>query len=64
MPTYSFFCSKCKYKDEVYLPISKRNIARNCPNCLNILNREIGQGKTLIFKGSGFYETDYKKNKK
>lgn len=60
MPTYSYICNKCQYTEDIYLLMSERNILRKCPKCSNILIREIGSGSGFIFKGTGFYETDYK----
>jgi putative FmdB family regulatory protein len=63
MPTYQYECKKCKHKFEEMKTISKRDEAI-CPKCGNKDNtRFIGTGSGFIFKGSGFYETDYKRDK-
>jgi putative FmdB family regulatory protein len=61
MPTYEYQCAKCGHEMEAFqsmkdLPIKK------CPACKrNVLKRKVGGGAGLIFKGSGFYITDYRK---
>lgn len=60
MPTYDFVCSNCDYKMERFVPISfpKKSF---CPQCKqNTFIRCIGTGSGIVFKGKGFYETDYK----
>ena len=60
MPTYEYKCSDCGYDYEQFQSITAKAI-RKCPNCgKNTLKRLIGCGAGLIFKGSGFYETDYR----
>ena len=60
MPTYSFECSKCGYKLEQFVPISYPKTTE-CPQChKKTFIRCIGTGSGIIFKGKGFYETDYK----
>lgn len=60
MPTYNFECT-CGYSDETFLQVADRNKPRLCPKCGKVLSRLIGSGSGIIFKGSGFYETDYKR---
>lgn len=61
IPTYEYECGACKHKFEKFLPISARLI-RKCPKCGQLkVERKIGPGAGIIFKGSGFYETDYKR---
>jgi putative FmdB family regulatory protein len=61
MPTYEYFCPKCQINFEDFKTISKRKESI-CPNCGNKKNDcLIGRGNGIIFKGSGFYETDYKR---
>jgi len=63
MPTYQYECESCRYTFEVVQPITDRKL-RKCPRCKKFkLARLIGTGGGLIFKGSGFYETDYKRPK-
>lgn len=59
MPTYDFECGKCGKVFEVFQKMSAEPIAK-CPKCHGKAHRLIGAGSGVIFKGSGFYETDYK----
>ena len=60
MPTYDYTCENCGYEFEQFQPITARPL-RKCPECgKTSLKRLIGSGSGLIFKGSGFYETDYR----
>ena len=60
MPTYEYKCGSCEYEFEQYQSIKARPL-RKCPKCgRSTLNRLIGTGAGIIFKGSGFYETDYR----
>jgi putative FmdB family regulatory protein len=62
MPTYSYRCKSCEHHFEEWQKISDDPLV-TCPSCgKNGLVRVIGGGAGLIFKGSGFYLTDYKKN--
>jgi putative FmdB family regulatory protein len=63
MPTYDYECSKCKYKFELFHKMSDEPKAK-CPKCGKSAHRLIGGGSGVIFKGSGFYATDYKKKEK
>ncbi len=60
MPTYHYICKKCGFElDELQL-ITEPPLV-HCPNCkTDNLVRTLGKGAGLIFKGSGFYLTDYK----
>jgi len=61
MPTYDYVCANCGHTLEVFQPISAKPL-KKCPVCGKMtLQRKIGAGAALIFKGSGFYETDYKR---
>ena len=60
MPTYNYECSKCERVTEVFQNINDKPLTK-CPHCKGKLYRLIGSGSGLIFKGSGFYSTDYKK---
>jgi len=61
MPTYTYKCKKCSHSIDVFHAMSaKRRIA--CPKCGAPCRRMIGIGAGIIFKGSGFYETDYRRN--
>ncbi len=60
MPTYEYECAECSYKFEVFQSITEAQ-KRKCPKCKKPkLKRLIGKGSGIIFKGSGFYQTDYK----
>ncbi len=60
MPTYDYLCEDCGYELERFQSIKARPL-RKCPVCKkNRLKRLIGSGSGLIFKGSGFYQTDYR----
>jgi putative FmdB family regulatory protein len=60
MPTYDYTCENCGYEFEQFQPIAARPL-RKCPECGKMsLKRLIGSGSGVIFKGSGFYETDYR----
>ena len=60
MPTYEYKCKRCRYEFETFQAISSEPI-KKCPRCKGEVVRLISGGSGLIFKGSGFYETDYKK---
>jgi len=60
MPTYEYACSKCGHHFEQFQSMRDEPL-RKCPKCHKAaLKRLIGGGAGLIFKGSGFYITDYK----
>ncbi len=59
MPTYEFLCGACEEKFERFLPISSKPV-QPCPKCGRASKRLISGGAGLIFKGSGFYITDYR----
>ena len=60
MPTYEYICSNCGHEFEQFQSM-KAGPLRKCPACgNNKLKRLIGAGAGVIFKGSGFYETDYR----
>lgn len=59
MPTYDYKCKDCSYSFEFFQPISADPITK-CPKCNGEVKRLIGTGLAPIFKGSGFYQTDYK----
>ena len=61
MPTYEYACPKCGHHFEQYQTMSAAPL-RKCPKCgKSGVKRLIGAGAGLIFKGSGFYSTDYRK---
>lgn len=60
MPTYDYLCASCNHKFEKFESMSARP-SKKCPECGKMqLKRLIGTGAGVIFKGSGFYETDYR----
>ncbi|MFA7228052.1 MAG: FmdB family zinc ribbon protein [Melioribacteraceae bacterium] len=59
MPTYDYKCLDCGYTFEHFQRISEEPLSV-CPKCNGHIKRLIGAGSTPIFKGSGFYQTDYK----
>ena len=61
MPTYDYRCTQCKKKFEKTQSMSEAPL-KKCIYCKGKVERLIGAGAGLIFKGSGFYATDYKKN--
>ena len=61
MPTYDYVCEGCGHEFEHFQSMGSRRL-RKCPKCEERrLIRLVGSGAGLIFKGSGFYETDYKR---
>ena len=64
MPTYDYVCRACGHEFERFQRISEGTL-RKCPECGELkLKRLMGTGAGIIFKGSGFYETDYKRKSK
>ncbi|MBI4432160.1 MAG: zinc ribbon domain-containing protein [Candidatus Omnitrophica bacterium] len=61
MPTYEYKCLKCKKTFEKFQPMTDKPL-RACVHCKGKVERLIGAGSGLIFKGAGFYVTDYKKS--
>jgi len=59
MPTYDYECKKCGHHFEVFQKMSDKRVEK-CPKCSSAVKRLIGAGAGIIFKGSGFYHTDYK----
>ena len=60
MPTYDYVCRECEHRWELFQSI-KANPIRKCPQCGRLrARREIGAGAGIIFKGFGFYQTDYR----
>ena len=60
MPTYDYSCDACNHEFEVFESITAEP-QKKCPKCKkNKLRRLFGAGGGLIFKGSGFYQTDYR----
>ena len=61
MPTYEYVCDDCTHKFEEFQSITAPAL-ESCPKCKGSVRRLISSGNGLIFKGSGFYITDYKKS--
>jgi len=60
MPTYEYACDSCGHEFEEFQSITAKPL-RKCPACKTpALRRLIGTGAGIIFKGSGFYQTDYR----
>ncbi|MGE5177173.1 MAG: FmdB family zinc ribbon protein [Hyphomicrobiales bacterium] len=59
MPTYEYECEKCGHRFELFQKMSDPPRKR-CPKCRGKVRRLIGTGAGMIFKGSGFYVTDYR----
>lgn len=60
MPTYDYECDACEHKFELFQGISEP-VKKKCPECGKPkLRRLFGTGAALLFKGSGFYKTDYR----
>ena len=59
MPTYDYKCLACDARFEKFQGITAPAI-EECPECGGKVKRLIGAGAALIFKGSGFYATDYR----
>jgi len=63
MPTYEYECTHCGHKFEVFQKMTDTHLDK-CPKCSHPVKRLIGSGAGIIFKGSGFYATDYRKKQK
>ncbi|MCB0289564.1 MAG: zinc ribbon domain-containing protein [Calditrichaeota bacterium] len=61
MPTYDYRCKACNHQFEAFQRMSDAPLS-TCPECGGEVQRLISGGTGLIFKGSGFYITDYKDN--
>lgn len=60
MPTYEYECGNCGHRLEIFQSMKDAPL-KKCPECgKNKLQRLIGTGAGIIFKGSGFYQTDYR----
>lgn len=60
MPTYDYKCKVCGKIFEEFHGMSEKPV-KKCPACKGKTEKLIGKGSGIIFKGSGFYHTDYKK---
>jgi len=60
MPTYDYVCDACGHAFELFQSMTD-SVKRTCPECKKKkLRRLIGTGGAIMFKGSGFYQTDYR----
>ena len=60
MPTYDYVCDGCGHAFELFQSMTE-NTKKTCPKCKKPkLRRLIGAGGAIVFKGSGFYKTDYR----
>jgi len=60
MPTYDYVCDSCDHSFELFQSMSD-SVKRKCPECgRSKLRRLFGTGAAIVFKGSGFYQTDYR----
>ena len=60
MPTYDYECDACGHEFELFQAMSD-GVKRKCPECgKKKLRRLFGAGAAVVFKGSGFYQTDYR----
>ena len=62
MPTYDYQCSDCGHRFEQFQKMSDARV-KTCPQCGGKVNRLIGTGAAVIFKGSGFHSTDYRNSR-
>lgn len=61
MPTYEYKCHYCGHQFEAFQKITDKPIEK-CPQCSRSVKRLISSGVEIIFRGKGFYATDYRKN--
>lgn len=59
MPTYEYLCTSCQHKFEEFQRISEPPL-KTCPTCGGKVERLLSGGAGVLFKGSGFYKTDYR----
>ena len=60
MPTYDYHCDACEHEFELFQSINDPH-EKKCPKCGKLkLRRLFGAGAAIVFKGSGFYQTDYR----
>ena len=60
MPTYEYVCLACGHEFELFQQMTAP-VKRKCPECTKLkLHRKVGTGAGIIFRGSGFFQTDYR----
>ena len=62
MPTYEYLCDECGFRFDEFQQITAAPLT-TCPQCTGHVHRVISPGNGFIFKGSGFYITDYRNDK-
>ncbi|KPK79691.1 MAG: hypothetical protein AMS25_11625 [Gemmatimonas sp. SM23_52] len=60
MPTYEYECGSCGRRFEKFSPKISNASSLECPDCGGVAERLISGGAGVLFKGSGFYSTDYR----
>ena len=60
MPTYDYECSSCGHRFELFEKVHEKG-PKPCPKCGKKASRQLGTGAGVIFRGSGFHVTDYRK---
>jgi len=60
MPTYEYKCASCGHQFETFSTKMTDESSVDCPRCEGLAERQISGGAGLLFKGSGFYTTDYR----
>ena len=60
MPTYEYKCTRCGHEFERFTTKISNESTVSCPKCDGVAERLISGGAGLLFKGSGFYKTDYR----
>ncbi len=63
MPTYEYLCATCKKTFDVFQGMNDP-LLKKCPTCKKPVTRLLGAGAGFVFKGTGFYQTDYKRSGK
>ncbi len=59
MPTYEYECHKCSNRFEVFQKMTEEHL-KHCPKCKGKVRRLVGTGAGVIYKGTGFYTTEYR----
>ena len=59
MPTYEYECQKCRKRHDAFQSITAKPLTK-CPKCGGKVKRLLGSGSGFLFKGQGFYITDYR----
>ena len=59
MPTYEYECGKCRKRFEVFQRMTEEPL-KDCPDCRSEIRRLVGTGAGIIYRGAGFYTTEYR----